>query len=217
MYLIRRFACTRDLLFMPQVIRHTYGQRPIRCHHLHNNVQFVQHAGAWNGLLMMLQKIQSYLVGTDGFTKSSPLHHIVESVSFNFGKWESGISRNPGATNCHAHAHILLTRKAALALGRKNEEFVGYVGLPERDSHVLDIHQLSDYTSNLSLSDLKIEIGELKTKLGDLETKVETEIRDVKTAMNERFDGLTQRFDGLTQLLQRLLPSEKPQPPQSKQ
>ncbi|XP_065833226.1 uncharacterized protein [Oscarella lobularis] len=189
MYLIRRFSCTRDLLFMPQVIHHTYGQDPILRHDLHNNVQFVQHAGAWNGLLTMLQKIQSYLVGTDGFTTSSQLHHIVESVSFNFGKWESGISRNPGATNCHAHAHILLTRKAALALGKKNEEFIGYVGLPERDSHVLDIHQLSDYTSNLSLSDLKIEIAEVKTK----------------------------RFDGLTQLIKSLLPGEKPQPPQSKQ
>ncbi|KAI9101665.1 hypothetical protein DFS34DRAFT_425085 [Phlyctochytrium arcticum] len=115
---------SRDILFVPKptatcVIRYDEGKfaNTIACHpnetwrgHYENEA-FVVSPDTWKFVKTMTQSL----------LEASQLTNVIdllEEVAFNFGLWETKISRDRLALECHAHGHIVLTHEGQKALVR---------------------------------------------------------------------------------------------------
>lgn len=99
----------------------------------------------------------------DGKLCNSPF----ERVAFNFGLWETAMSLDHRAIDCHAHAHLHLTRECAEFLQNRWPMLVGRINAPERyrEKNCIELE-------NRRL--LSKEMREVSNKLTDLSATVNT-------------------------------------------
>ena len=97
----------------------------------------------------------------------------VEAIALNFGKWETGGSYSTHNIDCHAHAHLLLTREFILEC---NETF--FRPLQGRQNAPPDyLHQNAEVLERERLLSYELRfhqqtVNELKTQVNDLQTNV---------------------------------------------
>ena len=65
----------------------------------------------------------------------------VQCIALNFGRWESRDHKNAHALDCHAHAHVIFTKKGIENLSAKVDIFIGRTD-PPPDYTILDCEQL---------------------------------------------------------------------------
>lgn len=150
--LVLRQEGVRDLLLMPNV--------PCVNRGLHSNAQLVSAPELWAAAVDVHSKLQKEL---------PEIGQVVERLALDFGRWDTGVSKDERALNCHGHLHITLTRAAADALiakhSAKNKYLIGCVRRP-RDLHVRDYRSLvTTHVGNLRLKQLDKKITDGFTEL----------------------------------------------------
>lgn len=97
----------------------------------------------------------------------------VTAIALNFGKWETGGSYSTHAIDCHAHAHLLLTREF---IHECNENFFrplqGRQNAPpdylHQNAEVLERERLISYelrTYQQTIKDLKRQVDDIQTNM----------------------------------------------------
>lgn len=97
----------------------------------------------------------------------------VNAIALNFGKWETGGSYSTHAIDCHAHAHLLLTREF---IHECNENFFrplqGRQNAPpdylHQNAEILEHERLLSY----ELRTYQQTINELKTQVDDIQNNM---------------------------------------------
>jgi hypothetical protein len=93
--LFKRLELTREVLIMPHPNIIQSGEVP------HGNVGMVKTPRFWEVVQTCCQQLQSL-----GKSKEWAVTRVV----INFGRWETGMRVNPYLEECHAHAHLWLTK-----------------------------------------------------------------------------------------------------------
>eukprot|EP00301_Raphidiophrys_heterophryoidea_P004582 c11983_g4_i1.p1 GENE.c11983_g4_i1~~c11983_g4_i1.p1 ORF type:complete len:158 (+),score=24.98 c11983_g4_i1:31-504(+) len=107
----------------------------------------------------------SNLIATEAL--SNIIQHPIEQYHLNFGQWETAASNDDGATYCHGHAHIVLTREAALHWSNTVSEsskyrlFVGHVRTPT-DEHSKDCERVFQLNLMNQVSVVEADVAEIK-------------------------------------------------------
>lgn len=95
----------------------------------HYNHELAQSPAFWNATLKLLEQL----------CKKTGLNSInfLESMHFNFGRWETGTQRNPNI-GCHGHLHLIPTVEGATKLSTLDSAFTGWTHPPRDDHHIAD-------------------------------------------------------------------------------
>ncbi|CAF0975032.1 unnamed protein product [Rotaria sordida] len=106
-------------------------------------------------------------------TNRNNIQWPVNAIALNFGKWETGGSYSTHAIDCHAHAHLLLTREF---IDECNETFFrqlqGRQNAPpdylHQNAEILERERLLSYelrSYQQTMKELKIQIDEIQTNM----------------------------------------------------
>ena len=112
----------------------------------------------------------------------------VETFAFNFARWETRLSIDPSADDCHGHCHAIVKRPvvdalpedaaaAQMELGplcRRNGEPTDYRA---NNADALELHRILPQRSQqqgLAMKKLQTKVDNLETKVDNLETKVDS-------------------------------------------
>jgi hypothetical protein len=109
---------------------------------------------------------------------------IIDKVAMNFGLWETAMSLDHRAIDCHGHAHLDLTNEAAKYLSQVYGVLNGRTNPPndyiEENCTELETKRLL----SMRLDGLETRLDGLETKFNGLETKfddLKTNVDDLKT------------------------------------
>ena len=156
---------TRELLLMPKAKFVEKDGFP------HGNVAMVQTPLFWHVALAESRQLDA-LIGDQS---------AVERIVINFGQWEAAERRDPYASECHAHAHVWLSKKfisdvsqepfsEALAACHANPQ--DYLRENARALRERRINDLRIAAVEIMQTELKTEMCVLKTEMGAMKTEM---------------------------------------------
>jgi outer membrane murein-binding lipoprotein Lpp len=111
----------------------------------------------------------------------------------NFGKWETAANKDEGALYCHGHAHIVLTRKAAIHWTKNIDSqseygiFVGHVRTP-LDEHQKDCERFFQFNLMTFMIKIESDVAELKSDVAELKSDVaelKSDVAELKSDVAE--------------------------------
>eukprot|EP00742_Colponemidia_sp_Colp-10_P000622 GILJ01000680.1.p1 GENE.GILJ01000680.1~~GILJ01000680.1.p1 ORF type:complete len:374 (-),score=30.07 GILJ01000680.1:140-1261(-) len=150
--------------------------------HFDNNI-LVTRPDFWRVVFQFIENIELKTTGT----------HVVEGIAINFGKWETKMSVNPRAVDCHAHAHILINGMMMdeLAKGNGWTACAGRTMSPEdyleKDIRDLQSYRLLFYETKRAREErheLETRVNNLSDAVDKLSSKVENGFLGVKAALD---------------------------------
>eukprot|EP01133_Synstelium_polycarpum_P002344 gene2344-2668_t len=162
----------RELLILPR--SSTIGKVSV-----HKNDDLVKWSGFWISAL----RIMDHLANS---TLETPMV-ACKRVVFNFGMWETGISLSPDLSECHAHAHLWLTKEFVFQLQKNHHNPLanrlgkilnGHLFRPEE---YVDINakELKGEISFVGVASLRSDVASLRSDVASLRSDVASLLSDV--------------------------------------
>jgi hypothetical protein len=175
---------SRELLIFPRPTAGNLAQYKFDITHL-RNMEVIRRVNTWKAIAKVVKQLEN----------KTGIAQPVELIALNFGAWETQLSKDPEADDCHAHIHVVLTKEAAIAAGKVPEmaPFKGREADPvsylSKDCDQLELHRLvAD-----EMGTLRDDMGTMRGEMGTLRDEVRTLREDVST----RFTSLETRFTSL--------------------
>ncbi|MGL5934200.1 MAG: hypothetical protein ACRCZI_01105 [Cetobacterium sp.] len=171
----------------------------------YSNEEYIVKIDTW----IYVKKVCHDMIGEDNHEN---IDNYIEEIAFNFGNWETKISKDLYATECHAHGHIVMTKQGHDFL-TKVEKYRPYVSgrgnnpfpYDEKDADELKVKRVMYLKQDLIFSkvdNLETKVDNLETKVDNLETKVdnlETKVDNLETAV----DKLCSKIDSVLEHLKK--------------
>ena len=159
---------TRDLLLMPKPEFVEEFKFP------HSNKNMVQDALFWEVALAETAHLADLLKG----------NNAVERIVINFGRWESAERQDPNLSECHAHAHLWLT-KGFINASIFGDALADSTGTPEdflmRNARDLESSRLNAY-----------RFSYLNERMDKLEKSIPTEVKHIaQQAVNQAVNRIS--------------------------
>jgi hypothetical protein len=171
---------SRDILFVPQIaefenINNSFKKIQSDWPGHYNNDEFVRSPETWNYVISIIKSL---------FGDEYP--NMVQEIAFNFGSWETRISKDKFAQDCHAHGHIILTSVGHEKLREKSVAYKKILSgrnnpIPNYD--MIDAEELEkDRIFSLEMADMKKDLSDIKKAISDIKTIIPI-MKDIKTVM----------------------------------
>eukprot|EP00742_Colponemidia_sp_Colp-10_P007576 GILJ01008166.1.p1 GENE.GILJ01008166.1~~GILJ01008166.1.p1 ORF type:complete len:465 (-),score=43.39 GILJ01008166.1:179-1534(-) len=106
-------------------------------------------------------------------------------VAFNFGEWETATSLDTYATDCHAHAHLLVSQKVMENLSKLYSGCVGRMGNPP-DYNKQDADELQFHITGDSFDLLTKSVSSIEKKVSTIENQVTEILSILKSSAHHR-------------------------------
>jgi hypothetical protein len=227
---------TRDLIFVPKPapLRLEYNRKIVNSNNktkyepinekfaiYNDNYQYKWPGHYSNDKFVLFPEVWQYaqrtcmtLFGMDPVIVQNSL----EEIGFNFGNWETKISKDKFAVECHAHGHLIFSKTGYKSLVQ-NENYKTYISGRVNDPFNYNLDESEKLkiqrTVHLNQKNIANDVAELKTDVAELKTDVaelKTDVAELKT----KFDNLDNKFDilntdvlSMKEMLQQLLQIKK--------
>lgn len=151
--LMARMEPTRDLLLLPNPTNDSHGWK-----RHYSNTSLCCMPFFWETVVDVCKGL--------AMTAKVKEEAVISKVAFNFGNWETALSRDPRALDCHGHAHLDLELQAALALKETYPVLIGRTNAPnnyiEENCSALESKRLLAQNLQLLRQDMQLLLQGMK-------------------------------------------------------